>query len=76
VQIGREKGREEALRDTILEGVVRRFNPPAAEYRQLQQRLEAIHQPEALQQILLALFDAADTAVILTLVNGIEKDDS
>jgi predicted transposase YdaD len=67
VQIGREKGREEGLREAILEAVVHRFNPPAAEYRELQRHLEAIHQPDALQKILLALFDAADTATILVL---------
>lgn len=48
--------------------------PPAAEYRELQRRLETIHQPEVLQQILLALFDAADTAVILDLVRNLENN--
>jgi uncharacterized protein YdiU (UPF0061 family) len=64
---GVQSGREERLREAILEAVVRHFNPPAVEYQELQRHLEAIHQPETLQQILLALFDAPNTAAILVL---------
>jgi hypothetical protein len=38
-ELGREEGREEGLREAILEAVVRRFNPPATDYRALQRRL-------------------------------------
>ena len=72
-QEGREEGREEGLREAILEAVVQRFNPPAADYRELQRQLKAIHQPGQLQQILLALFDAENTAVILDLVRNLEN---
>jgi flagellar biosynthesis/type III secretory pathway protein FliH len=75
VQIGREEGvqtgvqigREEGLRQAILEGVVRKFDPPTTDYRQLMQHLEQIHQPDALQQILLALLDAPEMATMLRL---------
>ena len=75
VQIGREEGvqtgvqigREEGLRQAILEGVVRKFDPPTTDYRQLMQHLEQIHQPDVLQQILLALLDAPEMATMLRL---------
>ena len=67
VQIGREQG----IREAILEAVARRFNPPATDYRELQRRLESIHQPDQLQQVLLALFDAQNTAVILDLLHNL-----
>ncbi len=70
IQIGREEGREEGLREAILEAVVRRFNPPAADYFELQRRLETIHQPERLQQLLLAMFDVRETAVLLDLIRN------
>ncbi len=69
---GREEGREEGLREAILEAVVRRFNPPAADYFELQRRLEAIHQPDRLQQLLLAMFDVTETAVLLDLTRNFE----
>ena len=74
-QIGREQGvqigREQGIREAILEAVARRFNPPATDYRELQRRLESIHQPDQLQQVLLALFDAQNTAVILDLLHNL-----
>jgi predicted transposase/invertase (TIGR01784 family) len=72
VQIGRQEGvqigREDGLREAILEAVVRKFNPSAADYRALQHQLEAVHGADALQQILLELFDIDDATDILTLV--------
>jgi flagellar biosynthesis/type III secretory pathway protein FliH len=72
MQIGRQEGvqigREDGLREAILEAVVRKFNPSAADYRALQRQLEAVHGADALQQILLELFDIDDAADILTLV--------
>ena len=77
-QIGREEGvqigREAGLRDAILEAVARRFNPPATDYRELQRRLETIHQPDQLQQVLLALFEAQNTAVILDLLHTLPNN--
>jgi flagellar biosynthesis/type III secretory pathway protein FliH len=70
--IGLQKGREESLRETILEAVVHKFNPSAADYRILQRQLEAIHGADALQKILLALFDIEETADIPTLLEKIE----
>lgn len=67
VQLGREKGREQGLREAILEVVIRKFNPPAADYRQLQQDLEQIHLSDTLQEILLTLFDAPDVDIVLNL---------
>jgi predicted transposase YdaD len=67
VQTGVQIGREEGLRQAILEGVVRKFDPPTTDYRQLMQHLEQIHQPDALQQILLALLDAPEMATMLRL---------
>lgn len=74
VQIGREEGREEGLREAILEAVVRRFNPPATDYRELARHLESIKRPDQLQQILMALFDAENTAVILDLVQTLHQE--
>ena len=84
MQIGREEGREEGvqigreegIREAILEAVVRRFNPLAADYRQLEQRLNRIHQPEMLQEILLALFDVSDVTAVLSLTAQIEGNES
>ena len=45
--------------------------PPATDYRELQHRLESLHQPDQLQQVLLALFDAQNTAVILDLLHNL-----
>ncbi len=42
-------------------------------YRKLQRQLEAVHHPGQLQQILLALFDAENTAVILDLIRNLEN---
>jgi predicted transposase/invertase (TIGR01784 family) len=70
---GREEGREEGLREAILEAVVRKFNPSAVDYRTLQHQLENVQGAEALHQLLLALFDAEDTTVILTLVEKITE---
>lgn len=67
LQTGVQIGREEGLRQAILEGVVRKFDPPTTDYRQLMQHLEQIHQPDALQQILLALLDAPEMATMLRL---------
>ena len=78
VQIGLEKGqqigREEGIREAILEAVARRFNPPVTDYRELQRCLETIHQPDQLQQVLLALFDAENTAVILNLLHDLANN--
>ena len=71
VQIGREKGREEGLqtvREAILEAVVRKFDPSLADYRQLEKALARLHQPDELQEVLLALFEAANVTTVLALV--------
>lgn len=74
LQEGRQEGREEALREAILEAAARRFNPPVSEYQELQRQLAQVEQPDALQQILLALFDVTDTAVIFTLIAEIQNE--
>ena len=73
VQIGLEKG-VQAVREAILEAVVRKFDPSLADYRQLEKGLARLHQPEALQEILLALFEAADITIVLTLVKQMDRD--
>lgn len=55
---GRQEGRKEAIREAILKGILRKFQPSTAELQQLEQQLEQIHNLDALQQILLTLFDA------------------
>ena len=42
-------------------------------YRELQRQLETVHHRGQLQQILLALFDAENTAVILDLIRNLEN---
>ena len=61
-EAGREEGREEALREAILGGIIQRFNPPASEYRAVEEILVRIEPSTALRQLLMALFDAADFA--------------
>ena len=72
---GREEGRKEGLREAILEAVVRKFDPPASDYRQLEQSMAHIHQADMLQTILLALFDTPDMKAILELVKQSGTDD-
>ena len=71
VQKGREEGREEglrAVREAILEAVVRKFDPSLADYRQLEKGLARLHQPDELQEVLLALFEAEEVTAVLALV--------
>ncbi len=57
---GREEGREEGLRQAVLDGLIRRFNPPASEYRDIALMLERGVPYEALLRIHAALFDTDD----------------
>ncbi len=50
-----------------------RTSHKAMPYRELQRRLEAIHQPAQLQQLLLAMFDVTETAVLLDLTRNFEN---
>ena len=77
VQKGRAEGREEGLqtvREAILEAVVRKFNPSHVDYRQLEKGLARLHQPDKLQEILLALFEEGDVTAVLALVEQIDRD--
>ena len=64
---GLEKGLEEGmgigallgLREAILDGVVRRFDPSASAYRRLDQYLQTVTDRPRLQQILFTLFESA-----------------
>ena len=71
-QLGRQEGvvvgQEIGLRQAILEASLRKFNPSAIAYRQLGQWLEQIHQPLALQRVLLALLDVAEMEGLLAVV--------
>jgi predicted transposase YdaD len=73
VQIGLEKGLQ-AVREAILEAVVRKFDPSVAEYRELEKGLARLHQPDRLQEILLALFEAVDVMAVLALVKEMDKE--
>lgn len=59
-EAGREAGREEGLRKAILDGLIRRFNPPVSEYKEIEQALEVGGQYETLLRLHGALFDAPD----------------
>jgi predicted transposase YdaD len=77
VQKGRAEGREEglqAVREAILEAVVRKFNLSHVDYRQLEKGLARLHQPDSLQEVLLALFEAGDVTAVLALVEQMERD--
>ena len=78
VQIGRQEGllvgQEIGLRQAILSGVLRKFDLLATDYKQLEQYLDQIRQPAALQQILLTLLEAQDVGVILKLTTKLAKE--
>jgi predicted transposase YdaD len=61
-QKGQQDGQVNALRTILLDAVVRRFNPSAADYRLFEQRIAAIHDVTILRSIYAVLFDAADFA--------------
>jgi flagellar biosynthesis/type III secretory pathway protein FliH len=57
---GRAEGQAEGLRGAILDGIVYRFNPPAADYRNVEKELQTITSYPTLQRIHAALFETAD----------------
>jgi flagellar biosynthesis/type III secretory pathway protein FliH len=81
---GREEGREEGrgeglqigllvgLRETILDGVVRRFDPSASLYRRLERDLEGIDDQERLRQLLFTLFEVDSMDAFMTQIDASE----
>jgi hypothetical protein len=63
---GLELGRLEGLREAIRDTVTIRFNPPAAEYRQVERQLGGMAQQEQLQQALAAAIQAETMAAFAT----------
>lgn len=61
----RQLGREEAIREAILQGITRKFRPEPLMAQQIAQTLETIHSVDALQQILLFLLDAANVDSVI-----------
>ena len=62
---GLARGREEGLntlRESILDVLAARFNPPAIRYRDIEVRLKAVTEPKALRSILLSAIQASDIA--------------
>lgn len=80
---GREEGREEGLeegmgvglllglREAILDGVVRRFDPSASAYRRLDHYLQTVTDRPQLQQILFTLFESPSMDAFLAQI-GVE----
>jgi predicted transposase YdaD len=68
---GIELGRQTGLREAILEGAARKFDPAITDYRQLEQRLAELHESAKLQQVMFALFDAPDMTAVMNFVEEI-----
>jgi predicted transposase YdaD len=68
---GIELGRQTGLREAILEGAARKFDPAITDYRQLEQRLAELHESAKLQQVMFALFDAPDMTAVMNFVQEI-----
>lgn len=70
-QQGKEEGVLESLRETILETIARRLNPPAQEYRQASQQLANIDTRAALHRLFIVALEAEDMA---TFVSHLEEE--
>lgn len=67
------EGRLDGWRRAILDGIIVRFNPPASEYRAVQEMLEQIAVIATLRLLLTALFDAPDFAAFRARVSQESK---
>jgi hypothetical protein len=54
--------------------VARKFDPSLADYRQLEKGLVRLRQPDRLQEVLLALFEAGEVTAVLALVEQMDRD--
>jgi hypothetical protein len=59
---GREEGREEFARQSVLDVITVRFDPPASNYRPLEARLAQVKDPARLRQLLQIAAQATDLA--------------
>ena len=62
---GLVEGKIQGLREAILEAITLRFNPLAAEYRQISQQLEAITSRQVLQQLHAAAIQSEEMATFV-----------
>lgn len=60
---GWQQGRQQSVRRINLDILTARFNPPATQYRQIEQQLEQIMDVEQLRKLLLLLVQTEDLAI-------------